>query len=312
MTTDNQSTAVINSVSGVMATSVGAGVLALGAMVPSFSGDGSGQNVVDFLQVLEQVAQMGGWTDPQKIGIAKCKMIGKAYAFAWHDEEVKTVTSFARFKELTLKRFDDEPENVHLERFLTARQEVGEDVRGFASRLQGLGARSVQKAAAMNADAEENAAAQAVLARQLLSLYVNGLRDPVRRFVLSQNAQTFNEAVEVAAREERNERIVTARAPVRALETRSEREIEELGQRLDRLEKLLSENIALQRGDGVREAGRTSRRPSPIICWHCGRGGHISRVCPSRAAQNGADIDRRGTQTNNARERVDRDTVQGN
>lgn len=59
MTTENQSTAVINSVSGVMATSVGAGVLALGAMVPSFSGDGSGQNVVDFLQVLEQVAQMG-------------------------------------------------------------------------------------------------------------------------------------------------------------------------------------------------------------------------------------------------------------
>lgn len=311
MITDSESAAVINSVSEAMASSVGAGVLALGAMVPSFSGDGSGQNVVDFLQVLEQVAQMGGWSDPQRIGIAKCKMIGKAYAFAWHDEEVNAATTYAKFRELTLKRFDNEPENVHLERFLTARQEVGEDVRGFASRLQCLGARSVKRTTAADANAQESAAAQAVLARQLLSLYVNGLLDPVRRFVLSQDAQSFNEAVEVAAREERNERIVSSRSAVRTLEAQKEKkEIDELGQRLDRLERLLSENIALQKGAGARETGRGSYRPSPIICWHCGRGGHISRVCPSKAAPGGAD--RRAPPAGGAGERENSDAAQGN
>lgn len=43
-----------------MTRSLGATVLALGGMVPIFSGDGNGTSVNDFILVLEQVAQMGG------------------------------------------------------------------------------------------------------------------------------------------------------------------------------------------------------------------------------------------------------------
>uniref|UniRef100_A0A6B0UUQ1 Putative secreted protein n=1 Tax=Ixodes ricinus TaxID=34613 RepID=A0A6B0UUQ1_IXORI len=139
-----------------MANSVGAGVLALGAMVPSLTGDGAGPTPSEFLEVMGQVSQMG-----------KCKMVGKAYSFAWRNELMKAVKTYAAFKELVLKRYDNEPDSLKLETYLSARQEANEGVRCFASRLRGLGVKTLRRHE--GADAEQvDAAAQSMLLRQLL------------------------------------------------------------------------------------------------------------------------------------------------
>uniref|UniRef100_A0A6B0V7F9 CCHC-type domain-containing protein n=1 Tax=Ixodes ricinus TaxID=34613 RepID=A0A6B0V7F9_IXORI len=255
-----------------MANSVGAGVLALGAMVPSLTGDGAGPTPSEFLEVMGQVSQMG-----------KCKMVGKAYSFAWRNELMKAVKTYAAFKELVLKRYDNEPDSVKLEKYLTARQEANEDVRGFASRLRGLGVKTLRRHE--GADAEQvDAAAQSMLLRQLLFRFVNGLRDPVRRFVLSSDPATFEEAVEVAAKEERNERLVASSSTVRALEKREEqKEVVELSQRMDRLEMLLAESIAWQKTAHEQKFSHDMAGRARMRCWYCNRVGHRSRDCRLKA-----------------------------
>ncbi|KAH9361910.1 hypothetical protein HPB48_003681 [Haemaphysalis longicornis] len=74
---------------------IGASVMALGGMVPSFTGDGHGVNIFDFLHVLEAVGRLGGWSDAQLVGIARCKMVGAAYDFAWHDEAAAAAKTYA-------------------------------------------------------------------------------------------------------------------------------------------------------------------------------------------------------------------------
>ncbi|KAH9377344.1 hypothetical protein HPB48_021621 [Haemaphysalis longicornis] len=65
---------------------IGASVLALGGMVPSFTGYGHGVNILDFFPFLEAVERLGGWSDAQLVVIARCKRVGAAYDFAWHYE----------------------------------------------------------------------------------------------------------------------------------------------------------------------------------------------------------------------------------
>ncbi|KAH7952548.1 hypothetical protein HPB52_023983 [Rhipicephalus sanguineus] len=53
----------------------------------------------------------------------------------------------------------------------------------------------------------------------MLSQFLTGLRDPVRRFVLSRDPGTFDEAIDVAAREELNEKLLRNHTlPVRHVE----------------------------------------------------------------------------------------------
>lgn len=149
-------------------------------------------------------------------------MIGRAYNFAWHDEEMRAVKKYPEFIDLMLRRFDNEPESLRLEKFMAAKQETKEDVREFASRLRALGAKTIPKFEAAGA-AESRAAADSVLQRQLLSLYVHELRDPVRRYLLSKGPTSFTDAVEAAAAEERNEKLVAPGAALRAVDARDEK-----------------------------------------------------------------------------------------
>ncbi|KAH7943353.1 hypothetical protein HPB52_007257 [Rhipicephalus sanguineus] len=108
-------------------------------MVPSFTGDATGPDIRDFLEILQQVGRLGGWKDGELIGIARCKMTGAAHDFAWWDDNVAAATTFPEFRSLALKRFDTEPFIIKMEKFLNARQNEGEEVRSFASRVRTLG-----------------------------------------------------------------------------------------------------------------------------------------------------------------------------
>lgn len=255
---------------------LGTSALMLGNMVPSFTGDAAGPNIRDFLQILEQVGRMGGWQDSQLIGIARCKMLGAAHDFAWRDDNVAAAATFPEFRALALERFDTEPLSSKVERFRNARQTAGEEARSFANRVRLLG--SATLAGSSGEDSAKAQLRREILAEQMLSQFLTGLRDPVRRFVLSRDPSTFDEAIDVAAKEELNEKLSRNHAlPVRHIEENAD--VLEMRNRLDRLEKLLEESLKLR--DPAREDGRggATRPPYPGRCYNCGGFGHYWRNC---------------------------------
>ncbi|KAH7968473.1 hypothetical protein HPB52_008551 [Rhipicephalus sanguineus] len=117
-----------------------------------------------------------------------------------------------------------------------------------------------------------------ILAEQMQSQFLTGLTDPVRRFVLSRDPITFDEAIDVAAREELNEKLSRNHAlPVRHIEENAD--ALEMRSRLHRLEKLLEESLKAR--DPVREDGQgcATRPPYPGRCYNCGGFGHYWWDC---------------------------------
>ncbi|KAH6920623.1 hypothetical protein HPB50_028390 [Hyalomma asiaticum] len=153
-------------------------------------GDGTGSTIGDFLRILEKVRRLGGWSDTELIGIERCKMAGAAFEFAWRDENVAAAVTYSEFETLALKRFDTEPMSSKIEKFWNAKQNAGEEVRSFAERPRILGT------ATLGIVSGEDPAKLS-------------LRDPVRRFVLSHEPRTIEEAVGVAAREEQIDKLCT-------------------------------------------------------------------------------------------------------
>ncbi|KAH8030777.1 hypothetical protein HPB51_011617 [Rhipicephalus microplus] len=179
--------------------------LMLAGMVRSFTGGDTGPDIGVFLKILEQVGHLGGWRDSELLCIARCKMVGAAHDFAWWDDDVAVAATFSEFKYLALKRFDTEPLIFQMERFLNARQKADEEVRSFASRLCMLGTATL--AISDNKDLVRASLGREILAEQLLSKFLLGLRDPARRFVLSRDPKTFDEAIAIAAKEEQIEKV---------------------------------------------------------------------------------------------------------
>ncbi|KAH9375003.1 hypothetical protein HPB48_000538 [Haemaphysalis longicornis] len=209
--------------------------MALGGMVPSFTGDGHGVNIVDFLHVLEAVGGslgcLSGWSDAQLVGIARCKTVSAAYDFAWHDEAAAGAKTYAEFKEQAQKRLDTEPECEKLRKFMCASQKDAEDVQSFAARLRTLGNAAMDGRGDVEPESKREIRRE-LLDEQLRTQFLNGLRDPIKRFTLSRDPKTLDEAVDAAVREERNERAVNSgHAPVRSVRE-GDRETDELRARL--------------------------------------------------------------------------------
>ncbi|XP_064470294.1 uncharacterized protein LOC135385048 [Ornithodoros turicata] len=262
----------------VHASVVGASVLALGNMVPMFTGDDKGIRAKDFLRTLEQVGAMGGWNDVQLIGIARCKMVGEAYDFAWRDRDLANAKTYAEFKTLVLAQYDTDTRSSKMERFMKAKQLDGEGVRSFASRLRALGYDTLDNFSGEGSE-QKNSVARELLDGQLLTRYLTGLQDPIRRFVLSRDPSSFREAIEVAAKEERNEKMTVEQLPVRPVVTNSE-QTEDMKHRLERLERMLAELTTEMRQD--RQTGPRQQTSRERRCFNCGNFGHFARECQDR------------------------------
>lgn len=265
-------------------------MLALGSVIPTFTGDKTGVPICDFFSMLEEIGKMGGWSDAQMLGMARCKMAGAAHDFAWRDEKVKSTKSFAEFKKLAFEHFDTEPRHVRVQRFRDAGQMVGEDVRTFASRLQRLARDTLSREE--EGDQLKKKYAEDILKEEMTALFVAGLQDPVRRFVLSRKPSNFDQAVEAALDEEQNEALTTAAARVRVIERAVlNPEVALLTERLDRLEQLLSQQVERQVEARAQQRPFAGNRRPPqsyrrgmrdfeeIVCFACQGRGHIARFC---------------------------------
>lgn len=230
---------------------------------------------MDFLNMLEQVAKMGVWSDEHMICMSKCKMTGFAREFIWNDEKARAAKTFEELKAVLIERFDTEPYSVRIQKFMGASQRAGEDVRAFATRVQILGRATLDHGSSVLNDT--TGVVNQLLKEQMRSQFVNGLREPVRRFVLSRSPKDFNEAVDVAAQEEANETLSSGVARIHIVGGADDKnqEIVELKERLATLEKLL-----IAKEQSSQPTFRPSRRPNFRRCYLCSEIGHIVRNCP--------------------------------
>ncbi|KAH8022795.1 hypothetical protein HPB51_005160 [Rhipicephalus microplus] len=203
-------------------------------------------------------------------------MLGAAHAFAWRDDSVTAASTYPEFRALALERFDTEPLSSKVETFRNARQNAGEEARSFSNRVRLLGTATLA-----NSSGEEPAKTQLrreILAEQVLSQFLTGLRDPVRRFVLSRDPKSFDEAIDVAAKEERNEKLSqSSSVPVRHVDENAN--AHEMRSRLDRLEKLLEESLRSCDPVGDDEQRNARRPPFSGRCFNCDGFGHFWREC---------------------------------
>ena len=112
------------------------------SLVPTFNGDRSSSvDVVEFINVLEEVAALEGWEDNAKLGALRLLLRAEAKYFL-RAENPKT---FDEAKELLLNQYTFVPSLAKVLPLLTEqRQNLKESPRSYLQRLQGIKSRVLQ------------------------------------------------------------------------------------------------------------------------------------------------------------------------
>lgn len=292
-------------------------------LIPSFTGSEEFLTPAQFIESIEEVSQLAGWTDAEKLLIAKTRIKGGASEFLSNHHDVRQVRAFETFKKYFLEYFEKQlPLAVKLQQFTSCKQKAGESVKQYAGRVKNLAFDYLQGA---NFEIPE---VESIADKTRLSQFLSGLNVKLQRAVLSHNPTTLEKAIEVAILEEANERICSRGSLVNATETCSEGLLEALLAKeqanealISNLQKKISELEVSRRNQDTEIRERTNRpqerdlggRVEDRRCFFCARIGHLMRNCTARPplvdARNTApryDQHRGGQERNNQNHRAQR------
>jgi hypothetical protein len=245
-----------------------------------FTGASDGQKVSDFLDSIEDIAELASWSDVEQIAVARLRM--RQYAKEWlrANPEVKKLKVWALFREKLVREFA--PTRVPVQAaqsFANCYQKVGETVRQYETRLKMAGMATLK----LSADEDANKVRLEMLQDILFSQFCAGINKNLQRYILSSSATTFSQAVEVAIKEENNEKLLGKRsATVNAVFT-------ERGPpsrtNTDR------RNVPNTKQQGQRNRGNKNFSFNSNFnvdrkqtrCYNCNSLGHILKFCPSKS-----------------------------
>lgn len=240
--------------------------------IEQFSGEKK-EDINDFLERVDLAATVGGWSEAQKLGIAKMSMKGKARLYLAANAEVKALANWDEFVATLKSKFKRKEPQVHAEkRFRECVQGDKESVEDFATRLMIEGQNLVKE----GATAAETALRKTIHEEGLLAQFLSGLRISIRRPVLSRSPAIFSAAIEIAEEEESNELLAPSPAPVTSSVyfTRGNQNQNNYKGK-GNYQNSYQGNQHYQNSSN----GNFQKTPSQTECFNCGGFGHMKHAC---------------------------------
>ncbi|GFW30933.1 hypothetical protein TNCV_2940331 [Trichonephila clavipes] len=164
-------------------------------------------------------------------------------------------------------------------------QGLSESVQEFAARINKLGTQIFQ-----SGNSAQNTAVRNANDQLLQSRFISGLRNDIRRFVLSRDPLNLDESINAALIEEQNMKLNQIASEERSSLSSAQTENPVLSALADRLEEINLRVGRLQEASSVtaRKSGGNSfnRKENVFKCFYCGIQGHRQADCRRRRDEN--------------------------
>ncbi|GFT65639.1 transposon Ty3-I Gag-Pol polyprotein [Trichonephila clavipes] len=168
-------------------------------LIPKYDGSES-LGICRFLEKINGVANLGKWSNAEKVTILKLKLVGIAEEFFLSDPTHSNLTEFNDIARALISRFERTvPLFTRLQIFSSCIQGSSESVQEFAARINKLGTQIFQSSNTAQKTAARNANDQLLQSR-----FISSLRNDIRRFFLVRDPNNLEESINVELIEEQN------------------------------------------------------------------------------------------------------------
>ncbi|GFT60426.1 retrovirus-related Pol polyprotein from transposon 17.6 [Trichonephila clavipes] len=201
-----------------------------------------------FLGKINDVANLGKWSNDEKVTILKLKLTGIAEEFFLSDPTHSQLTEYNDIARILIGRFEKAvPLSTRLQLFSSCIQGPSESVQEFAARINKLGTQIFQ-----SGNSAQNTAVRNANDQLLQSRFISGLKNEIRRFVLSRDPLNLEESINAALIEEQNMKLNQIASEERSGLSSAQTENPVLSALADRLQEInlrvgrLQEQVQLQ------------------------------------------------------------------
>lgn len=224
-----------------------------------------GQEIEAFIESIDNVAEMVGWGDAEKLVCCRMKIKGAALTVLRAHPHMKTCKTWNEFVDFLYKNFKTYKSRASsFDKFFNTAQRHNETVREFATRLRLAGSGTVA-----DGPRTENTVRAKVLEENMLAVFLKGMKPGIQRFVLSRSPRNFDQAVRYAEEEAQNESLANAKSYAQVVEERT----------------------------ASREPSRAAQKPPEgkenRRCYTCSEVGHLARFCPNHSKPRPVDYRRK-------------------
>jgi hypothetical protein len=254
--------------------------------IPTFSGDSVGPTFEEWWSKFDAISRCAQWTPQRKLQVFPSKLISTAFDFYRQLErtEPRAIGDIDRLKNKFEERFKDPTtRETYLTRFHAAYKLSSESIKDFAQRLEKLFSKAFpgQDMTDLQVD------------YQLKIRFISGLDPRLQRYVRSANPIKLKDAITVAIREQDNEDLLNKQMEkemvVSAISSNSKNDdhlakiVQEFTNSLEQQRTVLETTLKDSMTEAITSAilARVTEfeEPYEIICYHCGKRGHIARNC---------------------------------
>lgn len=156
--------------------------------------DGEPDECHHFFSQFQNIAELSGWTDAEKLTILKTRLRGNALSFLLHDKELSESNDYNLVTKKIIDFFSEETGiSDHQTKYSTCQQWEGETIKNFAYRVTLL----TNNYLGTNGGTQNNETKE-LIDRLKLSKFVDALLPEIRLDVLKANPQNFESAVKAA------------------------------------------------------------------------------------------------------------------